>query len=519
MRLSACMRRAAALLVPILLAAAQQDALARSQEANLSPVVSLATTTVENPPAAVRGNMLLASDGNIYLASSAGGTERRGTIARIAPDNTLTVVRSLEGDNGNTPYAGLMQATDGHLYGTAYTGGEKGGGTIFRVTLGGEFTVLRHLGQNRADAVLPYTGLVQAADGHLYGTTLRGGVNDKGTIFRITLAGEFTIIHSFAGNDGENPEGTLVVGADGLYGTTLQGGSSNRGTIYRVATAGGVTTLYSFPSLSEFNNTGQAVNATGANPRAGLFLAADGNFYGTAYQGGVNGWGTFFRVTPAGALTVMHSFSGPLSGGAMPLASVAQDAAGNFYGTTEQGGALNYGTAWRFSAAGQFSILHSFIYSTNDGARPYAAPLIVGNQVYGVSFDDQLFNSGAIFKLDQGSGGTLPVEISTSPSHITIGQSSTLTWSSPTASTCTPTGAWSEAVATSGTLAVTPANVGIFTYVLTCTDASSVVRSGYTQLVVQAPPAEEVDAGGGGGTLSIPALLLLGALALRRKKF
>jgi uncharacterized repeat protein (TIGR03803 family) len=521
MQLLFSLRRSAAILVPSLLLAglAPHEAMAR-EEANVIPVVQLATTAVELAPAIIRGNLLLASDGNIYAISSDGGN-RGGAIARIAPDGTMTVLFAPDkGEQGASAYAGLMQATDGHLYGTTYLGGEKGLGVVFRLTLDGVYTVLRSLGQTKVDAALPYAGLVQAGDGNLYGTTLRGGVNDKGTLFRINLGGDnYQLLYSFDGSNGENPEGTLIVGSDGnLYGTTL-GGGSGRGTIFRATTAGAVTSLYSFPSLSAFSTSGLAINATGANPRAGLLLAADGNYYGTAYQGGPNGYGTLFKMTPAGAVSVVHAFAGPLSGAGFPLSSVTQDAAGNLYGTTEQGGSINQGAAWRYSASGQFGLLHSFIGSPIDGNKPYASLIEVGNFLYGVTSSDVTSSAGAIFKLDQGTGGVLPIELSLAPNDITVGGSTTLTWSSPGAASCTTDGAWTgTTVGTSGTQSVTPALAGIYTYILTCTDGAGVARNAYAAVAVRAPPQESVDGSGGGGALSIPALLLLGALALRKKQ-
>ena len=522
MQLPFSLRRTAAVLVPSLLLAslAPHQALARSQEANLIPVVQLSTTTIEKAPAGIRGNLLLASDNNIYAISSEGGNGG-GAIVRVALDGTMTVVHAPDkGDQGTSAYAGMIQASDGHLYGTTYLGGEKGLGVVFRLTLAGEYTVLHSLGQTKVDAALPYGGLVQAGDGNLYGTTLRGGVKDKGTLFRIAPSGgEYQVLFSFDGKSGENPEGTLIVGADGnLYGTTLQGGDG-RGTVFRATTAGAVTPLYSFPSLSSFNTNGLAINATGANPRAGLLLAADGNYYGTTYQGGPNGYGTLYKMTPAGAVTVVHAFAGPLSGAGFPLSSVTQDAAGNLYGTTEQGGSVNQGAAWRFSAAGQFALLHNFIGSDVDGSKPYASLIVVGDSLYGVTTSDGIFGAGAIFKLDQGSGGALPVELSIAPTEITVGGSTTLTWSSPSAASCLPGGAWTETtIATSGTQSVTPASAGIYNYIISCTDGAGVARTTYAAVVVRAPEAESVDGSGGGGALSIPALLLLGALALRKKQ-
>jgi uncharacterized repeat protein (TIGR03803 family) len=269
--------------------------------------------------------------------------------------------------------------------------------------------------------------------------------------------------------------------------------------------------------LSAFNSAGLATNTTGANPRASLLLAADGNYYGTAYQGGPTGYGTVFRMTPVGVVSVVHAFGGPSAGGGFPLAGVTQDASGNFYGTTERGGYFNQGAAWRIAASGQFSLLHGFTGSLNDGSAPYAGLLAVGNTIYGVTFSDQFANAGAIFKLDQGSNGALPVELSVSTAEILVGANVTLTWSSPSAASCSTSGSWSNTVGTSGSLSVTPASAGIYTYALTCTDAAAVVRSAYATLTVRAPPTTPVDGGGGGGgTMSVSLLLLLGALSFRK---
>lgn len=520
MRFSPALRRVpAALSIALLLACVHSEAQARTEDANLISVTQLTLSPVSMAPTGVRGELIQATDGNFYLVSSTGGNGW-GSIAQIAPDGTMTVLHAFaDSTEGYASYAPLMQASDGNLYGTTYQGGDKGYGVVFRVSLAGDFAVLRSFGQNGQDASLPYTGLVQAPDGNLYGTTLRGGDNNQGTVYRISTSGDFAILHSFNGGDGGNPEGKLIVGADGaLYGTTLQGGDSNRGTVYRITTSGTLTTLYSFSDLGAFNSRGVATNSTGANPRAGLLLGADGNYYGTTYQGGASGYGTVFRMTPAGALTVIHDFAGASFDGGYPLGGVVQDAAGNLYGTTQLGGYVNMGSAWRINTSGQFSMLHGFIGSVVDGSQPYASLLAVGSDLYGVSFTDPLAGAGAVFKFDLGSGGTLPVEFSVSQTEIALGQSATLIWSSPTAASCTASGSWSNTIDVSGSVAVTPAAAGIYTYTLSCTDAAGVVRNAYTAVSVSAPAAEPVDGGGGGGALSIPVLLLLGALSLRRKQ-
>jgi uncharacterized repeat protein (TIGR03803 family) len=506
-----------------ILSLGQGTAFARTQDANIIPLVALGAISGTNYPISSRGDLLLASDGNIYFTGSTGGETNVGAVARMTPGGVATTIHSFKGGNteGQSPFAGVIQASDGNLYGTTYVGGDGSGGTVYRLTLGGTYTLLHSFKSGKADPHFLYAGLVQASDGDLYGTTLRGGANDKGSVFRITLDGTLTQLHDFNGDDGENPEGTLVQGSDGnLYGTTLQGGSHNRGTLFRVTTGGAMTSLYSFPSLSDFSTAGVATNATGANPRAGLLLAADGNFYGTAYQGGPIGYGTVFRATTAGAVTLVHAFEGPnATGGSFPLSSISQDAAGNMYGTTERGGALNQGSAWRISSAGQFSVLHSFVGTGLDGAQPYATLLPLGGYLYGVTYTDVTYRSGALLKLDVGDGVNLPIEFSVAPANIPIGSTATLTWSSPTATGCTTTGAWSNTVNTQGTLVVTPAQAAIYNYALSCTDTGGVNRFAYVSLQVNAPPEEPVDGGGGGGggTMPVSLLLLLSGMLLRKR--
>jgi uncharacterized repeat protein (TIGR03803 family) len=215
-------------------------------------------------------------------------------------------------------------------------------------------------------------------------------------------------------------------------------------------------------------------------------------------------------------LTVMHSFAGPTFGGAFPLASVTQDAAGNLYGTTERGGSLNQGTAWRITSSGQFSLLHGFIGTIVDGYSPYTTLIPYNGQLYGITFSDASTRVGALFKLDVGDGTNLPIEISVAPSTIPFGATTLLTWSSPSAVRCVAGGAWSDTVETSGSRVLTPPFPAIYSYALTCTDATGVVRSAYASLRVEAPPQEPVDGGGteGGGGITLPMLLLLGGALL-----
>ena len=189
------------------------------------------------------------------------------------------------------------------------------------------------------DGQNPYAGLIQDASGNLYGTTLYGGTNNLGTVFKVTPAGVETVLYSFGtGTDGHLPLAGLIQDASGnLYGTTYTGGTNNLGTVFKVTPAGVETVLYSFGTGTD-----------GQYPRAGLIQDASGNLYGTTFEGGTNGLGTVFKVTPVGVETVLYSFGAGIDG-QYPYARLIQDASGNLYGTTFQGGTNGLGTVFKIS--------------------------------------------------------------------------------------------------------------------------------------------------------------------------
>ena len=195
-------------------------------------------------------------------------------------------------------------------------------------------------------------GLIQASDGNFYGTTLEGGNlngicgSGCGTIFKITPSGKFAVLYSFCAltfcTDGAQPRPGLVQATDGnFYGTTLIGGANGPGTVFRLTPNGVFTTLYSFCSQPNCTD--------GAQP-GGLMQATDGNFYGTTADGGsttachdTGGCGTVFRITPQRSLTTLHSFDA--TDGALPVGVPTQSTSGTFYGTTN-GGFFNEGTVF-----------------------------------------------------------------------------------------------------------------------------------------------------------------------------
>ena len=331
--------------------------------------------------------LVQATNGTLYGTAYSGGASGNGTVFRITTNGSLSTLHAFSGGNdGGTPWAGLMQAADGNLYGTTSSGGASGGGTVFRTTLGGGLTTW-HAFTSGSDGGNPYAGLVQATDGNFYGTAGSGGGSGSGTVFKMTPNGMLTTLHSFSGADGSQPLGGLVQGNDGnLYGITRRGGAGPYdGTVFKITTTGTLTTLF---------------NGTGTNrfsPRDRLVQGSDGNFYGTTYDDGPNRSGTVFRMTPAGLLTRLYSFTGG-SDGQWPRAALVEGKDGYFYGTTMYGGAYGSGTVFRMTRNGALTTL--LYFDGYNGANP-RAPLLhaADGSFYGTTINGGVNGFGTVFRV------------------------------------------------------------------------------------------------------------------------
>jgi uncharacterized repeat protein (TIGR03803 family) len=273
------------------------------------------------------GGLIQAGDGNLY------GTTESGSVFKITLSGAFS---TLGGTGGQFPVAGLIQCKDGNLYGTTSRGGANtctlrpgyriSCGTVFKITTSGTATTLASFSQATGCEVS--APLIQATDGNFYGTTPNcgGTYPGLGTIFKVTPTGTLTALHSFTGADGEKAFSALVQGKDGnLYGTTSFGGGNANysGTVFKITLSGTLTTLHSFDG------------SDGSGADAGLIQATDGNFYGTTSGFGSSNLGTVFKITPSGGLTVLHSFDG--TDGQLSYAPLLEGPNGDLYGTTEFG--------------------------------------------------------------------------------------------------------------------------------------------------------------------------------------
>jgi uncharacterized repeat protein (TIGR03803 family) len=293
-------------------------------------------------------------------------------------------------NDGAYPSGPLIQASNGNFYGT--TSGTAlnpdGSGTIFQMPLGGTVSIVHTFvspNLNPSDALLFYNN-------DLIGTSIVGGDTKNGTqsgygtVFSTTLSGQTKFLNTFppAPGSGVNPGGSLVLGPDGdLYGTTNNGGANSRGIAYKIdPTTGKVTVLYSFTTYS----------ASGA-----LLLGQDGNFYGITKAA------VIFKMTPAGVVTNLYTFSG-ITYGQGPL---IQDSAGNFYGATGLNGTYSDGTVFKMTPQYTVTILHSFD-GNSDGGDPYTPVIGPDGNLYGTAADQGKNDGGTIYELST-DGSTFSV--------------------------------------------------------------------------------------------------------------
>ncbi len=287
---------------------------------------------------------LINVNGVLYGSTYQGGAHGDGTVFSVTTSGKETVLHSFDGSDGFHPVGKLLNV-NGTLYGTTSGGGRNGGGTVFSLTLSGDEKVMHGFGVYEGS---PRAGLVNVG-GTLYGAT--GGLDGYyfcGEVFSITTARKFEVLHSFGyeGSNGCSPQANLLNVGGILYGTAVRGGKYQRGTVFSITTDGSYKTIYNF---------GENAN-DGTKPQSAL-INVQGTLFGTTYEGGATGNGTIFSVSTSGTENVAYSFNGVDGGGCLAgLTNVK----GVMYGTTSAGGANKLGTIFKFTKTGTLNVVHTF---------------------------------------------------------------------------------------------------------------------------------------------------------------
>jgi uncharacterized repeat protein (TIGR03803 family) len=314
-----------------------------------------------------------------------------GIVFKVDPVNgDFRVLHSFTGgtDGGNSSST-LIVAENGTLYGTTQRGGSAGFGTVFEVGVDGHEEVLYSFHGGAGDGVDPEGPLILKG-GSLYGLTAGGGSAAAGTIFRLTPAGtkghaawSETVLHSFrGGHDGAYPNyaGLTADDAGNLYGTTAGGGTANEGTIFKLEKDGTESVLCEFRG------------AKGGIPLAGLVIDKSGNLYGTSFNPG-----TVYKATSDGVLSILHRFV-TAGDGAFPEDTLVMNAAGDFFGTTSAGGAVNGGTVFELAKSGKENILYSFPLNGVQASQPIAGLILSkGGKLFGTALTGGSSAKGTVF--------------------------------------------------------------------------------------------------------------------------
>lgn len=315
---------------------------------------------------------------------------------RAAPGSTPDLTRLYSFDYqpiGEYPLGRLVQGHDGLLYGTTSSGGANGYGLVFSIAPDGTYQTLHSL--TGVEGYQLNQPLALGPGGTLYGTAPVGNYCVKstcssfgGSVFVVSPQGGFKILYRFPGNGyptGSGPSG-LTLGSDGnFYGSTYSGGvlgPSGVGTVFRITPAGVLTSLHSFTPQEPFN------------PQPGLTEGADGAFYGATRYAPGNSNGTLYRVTTTGAVTTLHTFTG--ADGSAPNGALLLAHDGNFYGTTAGGGAYAGGTLFRMTPQGTLTTLYSFNPYEADGPAPGLVEM-PDVSLYGVTSSGGIDAGGTLF--------------------------------------------------------------------------------------------------------------------------
>ncbi len=351
--------------------------------------------------------MTQGQDGNLYGTTDSGGLNLVGGVFVVTPggsESTLHVFADSEGRHCNM---GLTLGTDGNFYGACYDGGTTNHGTVYQITPSGVFTILHSFSNSGADGASPNAPPIQGRDGNFYGTTVGGGTNGDGTIYKLTPKGTVTTIHSFIyPAEGGSPGAQLVQGSDGnFYGTTEDGG------VFRVTPAGKLKVVHTL-SPSE----GEVSLAT-------LVQGTDGNYYGTASLGGTIGEGTVFKTTAGGKFSVLYNFNSALDGQGDPWVGLTQASDGNYYGVTFRFGLQGqnqYGGIYKLSPKGVYSSL--YLFDGTVGANPASALIQHTNGLlYGNTQNNGGFNVGTIYSLNIGATPFCSLQITSAKIGASVG--------------------------------------------------------------------------------------------------
>jgi uncharacterized repeat protein (TIGR03803 family) len=342
-----------------------------------------------------QGHVVEGEDGKLYGLTEAGGLYNSGVLFEYDfSSSKYKVLFEFDGDNGSTPMGSPIIAADGKLYGTTTSGGNNGAGVIFEYDIdAGSYLVRVHLDPTYHGSG-PYGQLFQAVNGKLYGTTRQGGINNQGTMYEYNLETSlFTKKVDFEDYDkGAYPMCGVVQAANGkLYGVTTEGGIMDDGVLYS----------YDLNTSTYTKHVDFQPELTGSNPRGRLLVGPDNNLYGMSCWGANTGNGAIYMYSPlSNIMTMQHSFD-VASDGSLAFGGLIDGGDGWFYGHNHQGGVGNSGTLFKYDPVTNVVIKLVDIYGVSYGAYPVNELCLASNgRMYGITTAGGKASFGTLYEYD-----------------------------------------------------------------------------------------------------------------------
>ena len=350
------------------------------------------------------------------------------------------------GADGSSPNGGLIEDSAGLLYGTAYSGGVNKFGTIYSYNISSGALTPLYSFTDQTDGAQPRDRLVPQPNGTLvYGATQYGGLANAGAIYAFDTANnQLTTLYSFLDNaDGADPGGDLQLDSSGkLDGEASAGGAHNLGAVFQVNPSTKTeSVLYSFPGGKNGSSPGLIMldsagliygttgagggpknagtiyslnpttkkkttlytfqdGADGASPNGGLLLDSSGNLYGTARDGGADGFGTLFKFNPSSQhFTTLYAFTGG-DDGSVPLGGLMLSSNGTVWGVTEKAnGKGSRGTLFSFDiSTSTFTTVHDFSGGSDGGTPNHFLLIDTNGDIFGTTVVGGVSGFGTIYE-------------------------------------------------------------------------------------------------------------------------
>ena len=352
-----------AFLILMMIAATILFAVTAASAQTYTPLYSYPQTDVGDSGITWPSVLSQGQDGELYSTIQTNGAYNFGSVYKITTTGQYMLIYNFcaEGSpcatTGGYPTGGVTLGWDGNLWGTTEDGGKDAAGTVFKVTPAGTLTLIYPFTNTKDDSAPNFT-VLQGQDGNIYGVSEEQYDGQYGSFFKLTTKGKISP-YPFSYTNGDSPSLPAQGNDLNFYGTTQAGGDTSCGefgcgVVYKATSAGKITVLH------EFTGYVSSTNFDGSRPIGTLVQGPDGDFYGTTYTGGANNLGTVFKVSASGTYTLLHSFAGVPTDGSYPIAGVTVGTDGNLYGTTSNGGTVNYGAIYEITPAGKETVLYSF---------------------------------------------------------------------------------------------------------------------------------------------------------------